>query len=110
MTTSGATPTAASTSPPRSSDPAGSVSFSKASVRDAPVAGERVLLRVDLNVPLERRPAAPGRERDPGSISDSRGVPGAEEAAEYVVADDMRIEAALPTIGLLRERGASLVV
>jgi phosphoglycerate kinase len=86
------------------------VSFSKASVRDAPVAGERVLLRVDLNVPLERRPAAPGRERDPGSISDSRGVPGAEEAAEYVVADDMRIEAALPTIGLLRERGASLVV
>ena len=58
------------------------MSFSKASVRDAPVAGERVLLRVDFNVPLEG-----GR-----------------------VADDMRIEAALPTIELLRERDASIVL
>jgi phosphoglycerate kinase len=63
-------------------DTAPSGSLTKASVRDADVDGKRVLLRADLNVPLE----------------------------DGDVADDSRIRASLPTIELLRERGASIVL
>ena len=52
------------------------------SVRDADVAGKRVLLREDLNVPMK----------------------------DGTIADATRIEAALPTLRLLRERGAMTVI
>jgi phosphoglycerate kinase len=58
------------------------LSFRKRNVRDAAVAGRAVLLRADLNVPL----------------------------ASGEVSDDTRIRAALPTLELLRERGARIVV
>ena len=56
-------------------------------LEDLDVTGERVLLRVDLNVPLRDEPDG-----------------------TRVVADDMRIRAALPTIQELRRRGAKLIL
>jgi phosphoglycerate kinase len=64
--------------------------LAKASVRDAEVEGRRVLLRADLNVPLRPRTRSGGGELD--------------------VADDTRIRASLPTIELLREREARVVL
>ena len=60
--------------------------MSKLSVRDLEVKGRRVLVRVDFNVPTEM-------------------VDG-----EVRITDDTRIRESLPTIGLLRERGAKVVL
>jgi phosphoglycerate kinase len=60
--------------------------FDKASVRDAPLDGARALARVDFNVPLT------------------------EGEGGLAVADDTRIRAALPTIELIRDRGAAAVL
>ncbi len=56
--------------------------MSKRSIRDTDVAGKTVLVRVDFNVPMR----------------------------DGVITDDSRIRASLPTLNLLRDRGAKVVV
>jgi 3-phosphoglycerate kinase len=60
--------------------------MSKLSVRDLEVKGRRVLVRVDFNVPTE------------------------EFDGKVRITDDTRIRESLPTINLLRERGAKVVL
>ena len=58
--------------------------MTKKTINDIEVSGKRVLVRVDFNVPLDP---------DTGAIL-----------------DDSRIRASIPTLRLLLERGASLVL
>ena len=60
--------------------------MAKLSVRDVEVNGRRALVRVDFNVPTE------------------------EAEGEVRITDDTRIRESLPTINLLRERGARVVL
>jgi len=59
--------------------------MNKLSIRDLDLAGKRVFIRVDFNVPLS-------------------------DDAEPLVTDDTRIRETLPTIQLARERGARIVL
>jgi phosphoglycerate kinase len=66
------------------------------SIEDLQVAGRRVLVRSDLNVPLE--------------IGSAGGHGRTADSAEAVITDDGRIRASVPTIAKLAERGARVVV
>ena len=56
--------------------------MNKRSIRDVDVAGKTVLVRVDFNVPMR----------------------------DGVISDDSRIKAALPTLILLKDGGAKIVI
>ena len=60
--------------------------MSKLTLPDLDVRGQRVLVRVDFNVPTEER------------------------AGEIVITDDTRMRASLPTINYLREQGAKTIL
>lgn len=58
----------------------------KKTIRDLDLTGQRVLVRVDFNVPIDHQSGAP------------------------VVTDDTRIKESLPTINYLREKGAKVIL
>jgi phosphoglycerate kinase len=60
--------------------------MAKLSVRDLEVRGQRVLVRVDFNVPIE------------------------EQNGKIVITDDTRMRESLPTINYLREHGAKTIL
>ena len=60
--------------------------MAKVTIRDLELQGKRVLVRVDYNVPLD------------------------EKDGTYVITDDTRIKETLPTLKLLREKGARIVL
>lgn len=60
------------------------MNYKKKSIRDHSFAGEKVLLRVDFNVPLDK--------------------------TTHAISNDKRIRAALPTVQYLLDQGAALVV
>lgn len=62
------------------------MAFKKKTVRDIDASGKRVLVRADLNAPLK------------------------EEDGQIVVSDDARIAASVPTIRLLLDQGAKVIV
>src|SRR3954466_1527139 len=66
--------------------------MAKRTIRDLDVAGKRVFIRVDFNVPLKKK-----GER-------AQGVP------DMVIADDTRITASVPTIQYALDHGARVVV
>ena len=68
-------------------------------IDDKEVAGRRVLLRSDLNVPLDKSGSSAG----PGGAA-------APPSAPQVITDDGRIRASLPVIRKLSDRGARVVV
>jgi phosphoglycerate kinase len=72
------------------------------SIDDIEVAGRRVLVRSDLNVPLDKTGSTGGSWGD-----DPPSTPG---KAEPAISDDGRIRASLPVIKKLADRGARVIV